>query len=80
MQTTRGNSTKKNYRKIMVFAYAQTSQANILHLDRKAVKCTTCKWLYGKYSLFIAQQWPENGSTSFKTRSLAEFLGANGWM
>ena len=42
--------------KTLLSAYAQTSQANILHLDRKAVKCTTCKWLYGKYSLFIAQQ------------------------
>jgi len=25
----------------------RTLQANILHLDQKAAKCTTCKWLYG---------------------------------
>jgi len=42
--------------KTLLSAHAQTSQANILHLDRKAAKCTTCKWLYGKFSLFIAQQ------------------------
>ena len=23
---------------------------NILHLEKKAAKCTTCKWLYGKFS------------------------------
>ena len=31
------------------FCAAWTLQANILHLDQKAVKCTTCKWLYGKF-------------------------------
>ena len=46
---------------------ARTSQADILHLDQKAVKCTTCKRLCGRFELFIAQQWPENRSTSFKT-------------
>ena len=64
----------------LLSAHTQTSEANILHLDRKAAKCSTCKWLYGTFSLFIAQQWPENSSTSFKTRSLAKFLGANGLM
>ena len=49
MQNTRGNWTKKNYLEIMLSAYARTSQANILHLDQKAAKCTTCKWLYGKF-------------------------------
>ena len=29
--------------------HARTSQANILHLDQKAAKCTTCKQLYGKF-------------------------------
>ena len=49
MQTTRGNWTKKNYLEIKLSAYARTSQANILHLDQKAAKCTTCKRLYGKF-------------------------------
>ena len=40
----------------LLSAHTQTSQANILHLDRKAVKCSTCKWLYGTFSIFIAQQ------------------------
>ena len=33
----------KNYPEILLSAHAQTSQANILHLDHKARKCTTCK-------------------------------------
>ena len=39
----------KNYLKILLSAHAWTSQANILHLDQKAVKCTTCKQLCGKF-------------------------------
>ena len=39
--------------KILLSVHAQTSQANILHLDQKAAKCTTCKRLYGKIWLFI---------------------------
>ena len=35
--------------KILLSVHAGTSQANILHLDQKAVKCMTCKWLYGKF-------------------------------
>ena len=31
--------------KILLSAHARTSQANILHLDQKAAKCTTCKQL-----------------------------------
>ena len=38
----------KNYLEILLSAYARTSQANILHLDQKAMKCMTCKWLCGK--------------------------------
>ena len=34
---------------ILISAHAQTSQANILHLDQKAAKCTNCKWLYGTF-------------------------------
>ena len=34
---------------ILLSAHAQTLQANILHLDQKAAKCTTCKWLCGKF-------------------------------
>ena len=44
----------KNYLEILLSAQAQTSQANILHLDQKAVKCMTRKWLGGKFKLFIA--------------------------
>ena len=32
----------KNYLEILLSAHAQTSQADILHLDQKAAKCTTC--------------------------------------
>ena len=34
---------------ILLSVLAWTSQANILHLDQKAAKCTTCKQLYGKF-------------------------------
>ena len=30
-------------------AHARTSQADILHLDQKAAKCTTCKPVCGKF-------------------------------
>ena len=33
---------------MLISAHAQTSQANILHLNQKAAKCMTCKWRYGK--------------------------------
>ena len=35
--------------KILLSAHARTSQANGLHLDQKAAKCTTCKRLCGKF-------------------------------
>ena len=39
----------KNYLEILPSAYARTSQTNILHLDQKAAKSTTCKWFCGKF-------------------------------
>ena len=39
----------KNYLEILLSAHAQTSQADILHLDQKAAKCTTCKPVCGKF-------------------------------
>ena len=33
----------------LLSAYARTSKTNILHLDQKASKCTTCERLYGKF-------------------------------
>ena len=35
--------------KTLLSAHARTSQADVLHLQRKVAKCTTCKWLYGKF-------------------------------
>ena len=66
MQNTRGNWTKKTYLEIKLSAYVRTSQANILHLDQKAAKCTTSKRLYGKFQLLIAHQLQENHSSSGK--------------
>ena len=34
---------------ILLSAHARTSQADILHLDQKAVKCTTCEPVCGKF-------------------------------
>ena len=56
MQNTRGNWTKKNYLEVKLSAYARTSQANILHLDQKAAKCTTCKRLYGKFYTSVTRK------------------------
>ena len=36
-------------REILLSAHTWTSQANILHLDQKAVNCTTCKRDCGKF-------------------------------
>ena len=45
----------KNYHvEILLSAHARTSQADILHLDQKAVKSTTGKRVCGKFYLFIA--------------------------
>ena len=34
---------------ILLSAHARTSQADILHLDQKAGKCTACKPVCGKF-------------------------------
>ena len=39
----------KNYVEILLSVHAQTSQADILHLDQKAAKCSTCKPVCGKF-------------------------------
>ena len=39
----------KNYVKILLSAHARPSQADILHLDQKAVKSTTGKRVCGKF-------------------------------
>ena len=48
-KTTETTERKKNCLEIMLSVYARTSQAKILHLDQNAAKCTTFKWLYGKF-------------------------------
>ena len=40
---------KLNYLEILLSVHARNLQANILHLDQKATKFMTCKWLYGKF-------------------------------
>ena len=35
--------------KILLSAHARTLQADILHLEQKAMKCTTCKPVCGKF-------------------------------
>ena len=37
-------------------ARTRPSKAGILHLKQKAAKCTTCKWLAGKFYLFIGSR------------------------
>ena len=68
----------KNYLKILLPAHARTLQADIiLHLEQKVRKCSICEWLCGKFWLFTARQWPDNGLTkSFKPCFSAKFPGA----
>ena len=35
---------KEGRREILLSVHARISQADILHLDQKATKCTTCEW------------------------------------
>ena len=56
----------KNYLELLLSVHARTSQANILHLDEKVTKCSTCKRLCGTFS------------TSFKTHFSAKSPRANG--
>ena len=39
----------KNYLEILLSVHARTSQADILHLEQKAAKCTTSKPVCGKF-------------------------------
>ena len=39
---------ERKRKEILLSAHARTSQANMLHLNQKAAKCTTCKQVWGK--------------------------------
>ena len=49
----RGEERKRKVKvktlEMLLSALARTLQADILHLDKKAVKCTTCKPVCGKF-------------------------------
>ena len=48
----RGEEGKRKVKvktEILLSAHARTWQADILHLDQKAMKCTTCKPVCGKF-------------------------------
>ena len=44
-----GEKAKSKSLEILLSVRAPTSQANILHLDQQAAKCTICKRLCGKF-------------------------------
>ena len=44
-----GEKAKSKSLEILLSVRAPTSQANILNLDQKAAKCTTCKQICGKF-------------------------------
>ena len=75
---TEKNDTRKPKKRGEACSCPNFSSQDILYLDQKASKCTTSKWLYGKFLLFKARQWLENRSTSFKSVSRQHFRGANG--
>ena len=43
------SEARKAKKEILLSAHARTSQADILHLDQKTAKCTTCKLVCGKF-------------------------------
>lgn len=47
--------------KILVSAHAQPTEAHIkLHLEQKVATLTTCKWIFGKFSLYsqtVTRKW-----------------------
>ena len=47
--------------KILVSAHAQPTEAHIkLHLEQKVATRTTCKWIFGKFSLYsqtVTRKW-----------------------
>ena len=45
----KGGEKAKFFLEILLSAHARTSQADILHLDQKAAKCTTRKPVCGKF-------------------------------
>ena len=45
----KAKSKSQNYLQILLSVHVHTSQADILQLDQKAAKCTTCKRLCGKF-------------------------------
>ena len=63
---------------ILLSADARTSEANILHLDQKAAKCTTCKWLYGTFYFFTARHGDQGTARLASKRVSAKFPGVNG--
>ena len=48
-EVRKSNKEGRRESEILLSARAQTSQADILQLDQKAAKCTTCKRLCGKF-------------------------------
>ena len=45
----KGGEKAKSKLEILLSAHARTSQADVLHLDQKAAKCTTCKPVCGMF-------------------------------
>ena len=70
-QKKRGGETVLKF----AFLHASTSQANILHLDQKAARSS---FVVSFIKLFIARQWLEDCSTSFKKHFLAKIAGGGG--
>ena len=51
-QEKQKNTWEERNLEILLTVHAQTSQADILHLDQKAMGCTTCKPVCGYFFLF----------------------------
>ena len=78
----------KNYLEILLSAHGRTSQADILLLDHKAAKCTTCKRFCGLlvlalYSTTVTREplgkisrneWVNSGYTTLLTGKKASVL------
>ena len=58
----------KNYLKILLSVHARTLQANILHLDQKATKRTTCKQLCVKFLISSLQHDSDQKTTRLDSK------------
>ena len=70
----------KNYLEILLSVHPRTSQANILHLDQQATKCTTCEQICGTYYLLKARQFNTRTQLNYLQSTLFGKISRSKWV